>query len=203
MVDQAGGSIAHRFHARDAHLVLSPGAQDPTPFRVLLDGERPGQSHGQDVDEDGTACSDTAACISSSANTTPSVSERWRSRSSGAGPRPTRSPSGRQELGDVPDQPSPSEAMPPMAVRTDAARRVHRAPASSPDAPDPLLCQETSAALRRDVPPLRGKQGRGACFPCASTSRLGRRSRSRCGRRASARPSLSWPGSYIGRAWAR
>ena len=49
----AGGSIACRFHARDAHLVLSPGARGPIPFRVLLDGEAPGPSHGVDVDEDG------------------------------------------------------------------------------------------------------------------------------------------------------
>jgi thiol-disulfide isomerase/thioredoxin len=54
VLDQAGGSIAYRFHARDAHLVLSPGAQKPIPFRVLLDGEAPGPSHGVDVDEDGT-----------------------------------------------------------------------------------------------------------------------------------------------------
>ena len=53
MLDQAGGSIAYRFHARDAHLVLSPGAREPIPFRVLLDGEAPGPSHGVDVDEDG------------------------------------------------------------------------------------------------------------------------------------------------------
>jgi thiol-disulfide isomerase/thioredoxin len=52
-LDQPGGSIVHRFHARDAHLVLSPGAQHPIPFRVLLDGEAPGPSHGVDVDEDG------------------------------------------------------------------------------------------------------------------------------------------------------
>jgi len=51
--DQAGGSIAYRFHARDAHLVLSPGAREPIPFQVLLDGEAPGPSHGVDVDEDG------------------------------------------------------------------------------------------------------------------------------------------------------
>jgi hypothetical protein len=50
---QAGGSIAHRFHARDAHLVLSSGAREPVPFRLLLDGEAPGPSHGVDVDEDG------------------------------------------------------------------------------------------------------------------------------------------------------
>jgi thiol-disulfide isomerase/thioredoxin len=53
VLDQAGGSIAFRFHARDAHLVLSPGARGPIPFRVLLDGEGPGPSHGVDVDEDG------------------------------------------------------------------------------------------------------------------------------------------------------
>jgi hypothetical protein len=50
---QAGGSIACRFHARDAHLVLSPGAGEPIAFRVLLDGEPPGPSHGADVGEDG------------------------------------------------------------------------------------------------------------------------------------------------------
>jgi thiol-disulfide isomerase/thioredoxin len=54
VLDQAGGSISYRFHARDAHLVLSPGARAPIPFRVLLDGEAPGPSHGVDVDEDGT-----------------------------------------------------------------------------------------------------------------------------------------------------
>ena len=53
MLDQPGGSIAYRFHARDVHLVLSPGSQEPIPFRVLLDGEAPGPSHGVDVDEDG------------------------------------------------------------------------------------------------------------------------------------------------------
>jgi thiol-disulfide isomerase/thioredoxin len=53
VLDEAGGSIAYRFHARDAHLVLSSGAQEPIPFRVLLDGDPPRASHGVDVDEDG------------------------------------------------------------------------------------------------------------------------------------------------------
>jgi hypothetical protein len=53
VLGQAGGSIGFRFHARDAHLVLSPGAREPIPFRVLLDGEPPGPSHGVDVDDDG------------------------------------------------------------------------------------------------------------------------------------------------------
>ncbi len=53
VLDQSGGSIAYRFHARDAHLVLSAGAREPVPFRVLLDDQAPGPSHGVDVDEDG------------------------------------------------------------------------------------------------------------------------------------------------------
>jgi thiol-disulfide isomerase/thioredoxin len=53
LLEEVGGSIAFRFHARDAHLVLSPGAREPIPFRVLLDGEAPGRSHGVDVAEDG------------------------------------------------------------------------------------------------------------------------------------------------------
>ena len=37
----------------DAHLVVSPGTREPISFRVLLDGEPPGRSHGVDVDEEG------------------------------------------------------------------------------------------------------------------------------------------------------
>ena len=53
VADQAGASIAFCFHARDAHLVLSPGAPGPIPFQVRLEGEAPGPSHGVDVDEEG------------------------------------------------------------------------------------------------------------------------------------------------------
>jgi thiol-disulfide isomerase/thioredoxin len=52
-LDEAGGSIANRFHARDAHLVSSPADHESISFRVLLDGEPPGVSAGLDVDEDG------------------------------------------------------------------------------------------------------------------------------------------------------
>jgi hypothetical protein len=45
-LDRAGGTIALRFHARDAHVVLSRGAGDPIPFRVSLDGDAPDLSHG-------------------------------------------------------------------------------------------------------------------------------------------------------------
>lgn len=54
VLNGAEGGIAFRFHARDAHLVLrtrEPGT--PVPFRVLVDEEPPGASHGLDVDEGG------------------------------------------------------------------------------------------------------------------------------------------------------
>jgi thiol-disulfide isomerase/thioredoxin len=53
LLGEGGGSIAYRFHARDLHLVLSAGAAGSIPFRVLLDGQAPGASHGVDVDGDG------------------------------------------------------------------------------------------------------------------------------------------------------
>jgi thiol-disulfide isomerase/thioredoxin len=50
----AEGRIAFRFHARDVHLVMGPDASDAdVPFRVLIDGEPPGEDHGLDVDERG------------------------------------------------------------------------------------------------------------------------------------------------------
>ena len=52
-LEAAGGGIACRFHARDAHLVMSGDGLTPIPFRVLLDEEAPGPSHGVDVDADG------------------------------------------------------------------------------------------------------------------------------------------------------
>jgi len=53
VLQEAGGSIAIRFSARDAHLVLSGGDRAPIPFTVLLDGAAPGAAHGVDVDEQG------------------------------------------------------------------------------------------------------------------------------------------------------
>jgi len=52
-LERANGSIVFRFHARDAHLVLSRKALEPIPFRLLLDGDAPGDAHGIDVDENG------------------------------------------------------------------------------------------------------------------------------------------------------
>ena len=53
VLERAGGAIRYRFHARDAHLVLAPGARPPIPFRVTLDGIAPGPAHGIDTDSAG------------------------------------------------------------------------------------------------------------------------------------------------------
>ncbi|HLN23514.1 MAG TPA: cytochrome c biogenesis protein CcdA [Patescibacteria group bacterium] len=51
----ASGRIVYRFHARDLHLVLGPGADGkPVHFRVTLDGQAPGDAHGTDVAPDGS-----------------------------------------------------------------------------------------------------------------------------------------------------
>jgi thiol-disulfide isomerase/thioredoxin len=52
-LERAVWTIALRFEARDAHLVLNSEARPPIPFRVLIAGGAPGRSHGADVDEDG------------------------------------------------------------------------------------------------------------------------------------------------------
>lgn len=50
----ASGSIGYRFHARDLHLVMGSGAQGkPVRFRVFVDGQAPGMSHGVDVNPQG------------------------------------------------------------------------------------------------------------------------------------------------------
>jgi thiol-disulfide isomerase/thioredoxin len=55
VLDRAGGRILFRFHARDVHLVMGPGPRSASvPFRVLIDGEPPGDAHGLDVDEQGS-----------------------------------------------------------------------------------------------------------------------------------------------------
>jgi thiol-disulfide isomerase/thioredoxin len=48
------GRIAYRFHARDLHLVMAPTAPGgPIRFRVVLDGQPPGDAHGVDIDDQG------------------------------------------------------------------------------------------------------------------------------------------------------
>jgi Thioredoxin like C-terminal domain len=54
VLNGADGRIAFRFHARDVHLVLGLRQRGTSvPFRVLIDGEPPGDAHGLDVDEQG------------------------------------------------------------------------------------------------------------------------------------------------------
>jgi thiol-disulfide isomerase/thioredoxin len=53
-LNTAGGKITFRFHARDLHLVLGPGPDGkPVRFKVTLDGQEPGASHGADADAAG------------------------------------------------------------------------------------------------------------------------------------------------------
>lgn len=53
-LQQAGGRIAFRFHARDLHLVLAPPvAGQPVRFKVRIDGQAPGAMAGDDVTADG------------------------------------------------------------------------------------------------------------------------------------------------------
>jgi cytochrome c biogenesis protein CcdA/thiol-disulfide isomerase/thioredoxin len=53
-LEQSGGKIQFRFHARDLHLVLGPDEQGhPVRFRVRIDGAEPGADHGADVSQNG------------------------------------------------------------------------------------------------------------------------------------------------------
>ncbi|HEY9107131.1 MAG TPA: thioredoxin family protein [Roseateles sp.] len=50
----SAGGIVLRFHARDLHLVMGPGADGrPLRFRITLDGKPPGADAGLDVDAEG------------------------------------------------------------------------------------------------------------------------------------------------------
>ena len=54
LLNASGGDIVYRFHARDLHLVLGPGANGKViRFQVLLDGKPPGADHGVDTDGNG------------------------------------------------------------------------------------------------------------------------------------------------------
>ena len=54
VLNEAGGAISYRFHARDLNVVMGPAVRGTTvPFRVTLDGQEPGAAHGVDVDDRG------------------------------------------------------------------------------------------------------------------------------------------------------
>ncbi len=64
VLDRADGRIAFRFHARDVNLVMGPSTRGSSvPFRVLVDGEPPGEAHGLDVDEQGQGSGRRAAAV--------------------------------------------------------------------------------------------------------------------------------------------
>src|SRR5262249_6100242 len=53
-LNTADGRISCRFHARDLHLVMGPVSIGTSArFRVLIDGQKPGENHGTDVDDQG------------------------------------------------------------------------------------------------------------------------------------------------------
>ncbi|SNB63337.1 Cytochrome c biogenesis protein CcdA [Arboricoccus pini] len=53
-LNQAGGDIVYKFHARDLHLVLGPAPEGrPIRFQITIDGQKPGAAHGADVDAQG------------------------------------------------------------------------------------------------------------------------------------------------------
>jgi thiol-disulfide isomerase/thioredoxin len=54
LLNKGNGRITYRFHARDVHLVMGPAARGAAiRFRVTIDGQPPGASHGADVDAEG------------------------------------------------------------------------------------------------------------------------------------------------------
>jgi thiol-disulfide isomerase/thioredoxin len=58
-LNEAGGKVAYRFHARDVHLVMGTAAAGrPVRLRVRIDGQPPGSSHGADVDAAGNGAID-------------------------------------------------------------------------------------------------------------------------------------------------
>src|SRR5262245_26058179 len=59
VLNEPGGAISFRYHARDLHLVMGPPAsRPPVTFRVRIDGATPGVAHGVDVDENGNGTAD-------------------------------------------------------------------------------------------------------------------------------------------------
>ncbi len=53
-LNEPGGRITHRFHARDVNLVMGAGGgSGSVAFQVRIDGESPGEAHGLDVDPEG------------------------------------------------------------------------------------------------------------------------------------------------------
>ena len=96
VLNGADGRIAFRFHARDVNLVMGPRARGASvPFRVLVDGEPPGDAHGLDVDEQGNGTLTQQRLYQLVRERGRSTTARSRSRSSPPASRPTASRSAR------------------------------------------------------------------------------------------------------------
>jgi thiol-disulfide isomerase/thioredoxin len=55
VLNEPGGRIAFRFHARDVNLVMGPSSSGASiPFRVYLDGQPVDGAHGTDLESDGS-----------------------------------------------------------------------------------------------------------------------------------------------------
>jgi hypothetical protein len=62
-LNEPGGRIAHRFHARDLNLVLGTQADGgPVRFLVLIDGEPPDGAGGIDLDGEGNGTVTESRC---------------------------------------------------------------------------------------------------------------------------------------------
>ena len=54
VLNRADGHIAYRFHSRDLNVVMGPSTEGKiVRFRVLLNGDAPGESHGIDTNREG------------------------------------------------------------------------------------------------------------------------------------------------------
>jgi thiol-disulfide isomerase/thioredoxin len=52
-LNEAGGRLSYRFHARDVNLAMGPPPAASVSFSVLLDGEPPETARGEDIDKHG------------------------------------------------------------------------------------------------------------------------------------------------------
>jgi len=63
VLNEANGSIVYRFHGRDVNLIMGPPVKgQPVRFSVRVDGEAPGDSHGEDTDADGNGAVTRQRC---------------------------------------------------------------------------------------------------------------------------------------------
>jgi thiol-disulfide isomerase/thioredoxin len=54
VLNEPGGKIVYRFHARDVNLIMGvPPGSKPVRFNVTVDGKPPGDAHGTDIDDQG------------------------------------------------------------------------------------------------------------------------------------------------------